>query len=54
MLELSENKLEEGDQIIWIVDLKGKIMQLASKKVIDIVTRIAVNVQKFFPEILYR
>ncbi len=54
MLELSERHLSEKDQVIWIVDLSGKIMQLASKKMIDTLHKIIDNLQNYFPDILYR
>ena len=54
MLELSEKHLYEKDQVIWIVDLSGKIMQLASKKMIDTLHKIIDNLQNYFPDILYR
>ena len=54
MLQLSEGVLEEKDQVIWIIDLNGKIMQLASKKILDLLGKIVKNLQTFFPDILYR
>lgn len=54
MIDLSENHLDEKDQIIWIIDLNGKIMQLASKKVIEQLIKIIQNLQTYFPDILYR
>lgn len=54
MIEMSETRLEERDQVVWIVDLGGKIMQLASKKIIDLITKIIDNMQLYFPEMLYR
>lgn len=54
MIELSETKLEERDQVVWIVDLGGRIMQLASKKILDQISKIIDNLQKYFPEMLYR
>jgi hypothetical protein len=54
MIELSETKLEERDQVVWIVDLGGKIMQLASKKILDLIIKIVDNLQKYFPEMIYR
>lgn len=54
MIDLSENRLDEKDQIIWIIDLNGKIMQLASKKVIEQLIKIIQNLQTYFPDILYR
>ncbi len=37
MLYLSENVLQDKEKLIWIFDLSGKIMQLASKKNYNIV-----------------
>ena len=54
MLKLSEEVLEEKDQVIWIVDLNGKIMQLASKKILELLSKIIKNLQTYFPDILYR
>ena len=54
MLDLSEHHLEEKDQIIWIIDLSGKIMQLASKKIIEQLGKVIYNLQTYFPDILYR
>lgn len=33
MLFLSEKVLKEKEQVVWVVDLSGKIMQLASKRI---------------------
>jgi carbon monoxide dehydrogenase subunit G len=46
--------LDEREQIVWIVDLGGKIMQLASKKILDALQKIIANAQKYFPDILHR
>lgn len=54
MLELSERVLEERDQVVWIVDLAGKIMQLASKKTLELLEKIIDNLQRYFPEMLHR
>jgi hypothetical protein len=54
LLHLSEEILGEKDQVIWIVDLEGKIMQLASKKILDALAKIISNLQTYFPELLYR
>lgn len=32
LLFLSEHILHQKEKVIWIIDLNGKIMQLASKK----------------------
>jgi len=37
---------------VWIVDLSGKIMQLASKRILDWIEKIIVNAQKYFPNML--
>jgi hypothetical protein len=37
MLCLTENVLKDKEKVIWIFDLSGKIMQLASKKNYNIV-----------------
>lgn len=44
--------LEEREQVVWIVDLSGKIMQLASKRILDSVYKIVANLQKYFPDML--
>jgi hypothetical protein len=54
LLRISEHVIEEREQIIWIIDLNGKIMQLASKKILDCLQKIIATVQKYFPELLYR
>lgn len=54
LLHLSEKVLKEKEQIIWIFDLSGKIMQLASKKTYGILERIILGAQKYFPGILYK
>ena len=54
LLELSEEILEEQEQVIWIVDLGGKIMQLAGKRNLEWVSRIVTLAQRFFPLMLYR
>jgi hypothetical protein len=37
---------------VWIVDLSGKIMQLASKRILDWIEKIINNSQKYFPDLL--
>jgi hypothetical protein len=37
---------------VWIVDLSGKIMQLASKRILDWIEKIINNSQKYFPNLL--
>lgn len=37
MLHISEKVLREKEQIIWVIDLTGKIMQLASKRTYAII-----------------
>lgn len=54
LIHISERVLEEKEQIVWIIDLNGKIMQLASKKILDALQKIIENVQKYFPGMLYR
>ena len=54
MLGIVEQVLEERDQIIWIIDLSGKIMQLASKKILEALDKIIANLNHFFPDVLYR
>ena len=54
MLGIVEQVLEERDQIIWIIDLSGKIMQLASKKILEALDKIISNLNHFFPDVLYR
>jgi hypothetical protein len=53
LIRLSE-RLEEKEQLVWIVDLSGKIMQLASKKILDALSKIILNLQRFFPNILHK
>lgn len=36
------------------MDLQGKIMQLASKKLLSLIGRIIRNLQTYFPNILYK
>lgn len=44
-----------GDkQVIWIIDLNGKIMQLASKKNMELLNVIIGNASKYFPHLLHR
>lgn len=52
LLHISERVLNEKEQVIWVFDLQGKIMQLASKKTLSLLEKIIENVQKYFPEIL--
>ena len=54
LLYLSENVLKEKEQVIWILDLSGKIMQLASKKTYAIVEKIILGAQKYFAGMLYK
>jgi|LakMenE01Jun11ns_1017448.scaffolds.fasta_scaffold9609631_1 hypothetical protein len=54
LIYLSEKIVAEKEQIVWIIDLNGKIMQLASKKILESLQKIIVNLQRFFPELLYR
>jgi hypothetical protein len=52
MLHISEHVLKEKEQVIWIIDLAGKIMQLASKRTYKLLEKIIPNLQKYFPGIL--
>lgn len=54
MLHLSQSVLKEKEQVIWIIDLAGPILQLASKKVYLIIEKITINLQKYFPHILHK
>lgn len=54
LLRISEEVVGEKEQVIWIIDLSGKIMQLASKKILDFLQKIIANLQTYFPELLYR
>lgn len=54
LLHLSEEVLGEREQLVWIIDLNGKIMQLASKKLLDSLQKIIATAQKYFPELLSR
>lgn len=54
LLYLSEKVLKEKEQVIWIIDLSGKIMQLASKKTYSILEKIIRGSQKYFPGLLRR
>lgn len=52
MVHLAEEVLGEGEQIVWVVDLSGKLMQLASKKIIEAVQVVIGNATKYFPMML--
>lgn len=54
MLQISEKVLEEKEKVVWVIDLQGKIMQLASRKVLNTLTKVLDNLQKYFPEILHK
>lgn len=54
MLHITERIIKEKEQIIWILDFTGKIMQLASKKMLDVLARIIRNLQTYFPELLQK
>jgi hypothetical protein len=54
LIKISEHVVDEREQIVWIFDLNGKIMQLASKKILDSLHKIIDTVQKYFPALLYR
>lgn len=54
LIHLSESILKEKEQIIWIIDLSGKIMQLASKKMYNNIEKIIINSQKYFPGLLHK
>lgn len=52
MLSISEKILKEKEKVIWIIDLSGKIMQLASKRVYSLIDKFIPMLEKFFPEML--
>ena len=54
LLQLSERVLGEQDQLVWVVDLGGKIMQLASKKMLEALHQLISNATTFFPNMLYK
>lgn len=54
LIKISEHIIEEKEQLIWIIDLNGKIMQLASKKILDLLHKIILTLQRYFPDILHR
>jgi hypothetical protein len=54
LLHINEQVLKEKEAVIWIVDLTGKIMQLASKRVYNSLEKIIVNAQKYFPGLLHK
>ncbi len=53
LIYLAEKVLREDEQVVLIVDLSGKIMQLASKKILDALERVISNASKFFPLMLH-
>jgi hypothetical protein len=54
LIELAEEVLGVSEQVIWVIDLEGKIMQLASKKILDALAVIIANAEKFFPLMLHK
>lgn len=54
LLHLSEQVLAEREQLVWIIDLNGKIMQLASKRLLDSLQKIIAVAHKHFPGLLSR
>ena len=52
MLNLTEEIMREKERLVWVFDLSGKIMQLASKKVYGILARVIRNVTDHFPRVL--
>lgn len=54
LLHISENVLQDGQKVIWVIDLSGKILQLACKKTYNIVDRVVKHVQNYFPGMLHR
>lgn len=54
LIALAEEELGQEEQIVWVIDLAGKIMQLGSKKVIDVLTAIITTANKYFPLLLHR
>ena len=51
---MAEEVLGEGEQIVWVIDLSGKLMQLASKKILEAVQVVIGNATKYFPLMLNR
>lgn len=51
---LSEHVLQQKEKVIWIIDLAGKIMQLASKKTYVLLDKIVAYSQKYFPGLLHK
>ena len=49
LYHISEQVLQQKQTVVWIFDLTGKIMQLASKKVINILKKILEVSIKYFP-----
>ena len=49
LLFLAEELLAKDEQVIWVIDIGGKIMQLASKKILDALTSIITTAQHYFP-----
>ena len=54
LLVLAEELLAKDEQVIWVIDLAGKIMQLASKKILDALTSIITTAQHYFPLLLHK
>ena len=54
MCHLAEEVTGDKQQVVWIVDLNGKIMQLASKKNMEVLNNVVENAVKYFPHMLHR
>ena len=54
MCHLAEEVIGDKQQVVWIVDLNGKIMQLASKKNMEVLNNVVDNAVKYFPQMLHR
>lgn len=54
LIHIAEHVLEEKQKVIWVIDVGGKIMQLASKKNYVLLEKIVNHSQKYFPGILHK
>ena len=54
LCQIAEEYLGERQQVVWVIDLNGKIMQLASKKNMELLQTVIENAAKYFPGMLYR
>lgn len=52
MLYISECVLKEKEQVVWVIDLAGKIMQLASKRTYGLLEKVVPMLQRYFPGML--